>query len=445
MAHSPDGRAAGLRAESFVDPREKFALVLRGLESEPPGGGDPSAEHLDSRASRPDARVRKSNLRWVALGVVVIVLVSSIAYFRFLTPPPLTTKQVIALVQPSVVTVKVTVFRSDAVEASGFVYRKRGHILTNAHAVARALTIEVVDASGASHRAYLVGVDRVRDVAELVAYDMVLGVPKAQPLRAESRPVAVGAKVLVIGNPFGALPNTVTNGLVRGTGRRLTDGSNTYDNLLETDAVFNPKNIGGPMVDSAGDLVGMATIGGSGNVFAIPVAGFEPDAKTWTQQDITIALGPPLVTASAKSLVLGGVGPGFQLETSYPWSSTGYHVFFRKSRTNVSGEEGISIYLAVDGSENGAIQDYQFYSDESTQRGYANLGTKLGLGDQASAGTTSGISNWGVNHRVVWRDRNVVVLLLWDAVYSSDVSITDVLNLAGVQASVIGANLTSYQ
>lgn len=418
---------------------------MRGLESEPPGGGDPSVDHVESRDSRPGPLVRKRNLWWVALGVVVIVLVSSIAYYRLLSPPLLTTKQVIALIQPSVVTVKVTVFRSDPVEASGFVYQKRGHILTNAHAVARALTIEVVDASGASHRAYLIGVDRVRDVAELVAYDMVAGVPKAQPLKAASRPVAVGAKVLVIGNPFGALPNTVTSGLVRGTGRQLTDGSNTYDNLIETDAVFNPKNIGGPMVDSVGDLVGMATIGGSANVLAIPVAGFEPDTKKWTQQDITIALGPPLVTAGAKSLVLGGVGPGFQVETSEPWSSSGYHVFFRKSRTSVSGEEGISIYLLVDGSEDGAIRDYQFYSDESTQRGYANLGTKLDLGDQASAGTTSGIGNWGVNHRVVWRDRNVIVILLWDAVYSSDVSITDVLNQAEVQGRAIGANLASYQ
>jgi len=419
--------------------------VLRGVENEPPGGGDPNAEHLDSRASRPGVRVRKRSLRWVALGVVVIVVVSSIAYFRLLSPPPLTTKQVIALIQPSVVTVKVTVFRSDPVEASGFVFQKRGHILTNAHAVARALKIEVVDASGASHRAYLIGVDRVRDVAELIAYDLVGGVAKAQPLKAASRPVAVGAKVLVIGNPFGALPNTVTSGLVRGTGRQVTDGSTTYDNLIETDAVFNPRNIGGPMVDSAGDLVGMATIGGSGNVLAIPVSRLEPDTKVWTQQDIALSLGPPLVTAGAKSLVLGGVGPGFQLEQSAPWSSTGYFVFFRKSRTSVSDEEGIGIDLLVDGSEDEAIRSYQFYSDESTQRGYANLGIKVDLGDQASAWTTTGIGNWGINHRVLWRDRNVITILFWNADYPGDVSITAVVNLAGVQASVIGANLASYQ
>jgi len=377
--------------------------------------------------------------------VVVIVLVSSIAYFRLLSPPPLTTKEVVALIQPSVVTVKVTVFRSDAVEASGFVYRKRGHILTNAHAVARALRIDVVDASGASHRAYLIGIDRVRDVAELVAYDMVVGVAKARPLKATSQPVAAGANVLVIGGPSGILPNAVTSGLVRATGRTFTAGTTTYDNLIDTDAVFNPRNIGGPMVNSAGDLVGMATVGGSGNVLAIPVAGFDPDASKWTHDDSVISLGPPLVTVSAKSLVLPGVGPGFQLEESAPWGSNGYYVFFRKSRTSVSDEQGIGIDLEVNADEAQAVSDYQYYSGDATAKGYANLGGKVDLGDQASAWATGGLRKWGVNAEMLWRDRNVVVILHWDAESSSDMSFTDVLNLADLQESVIGANLASYQ
>jgi hypothetical protein len=139
------------------------------------------------------------------------------------------------------------------------------------------------------------------------------------------------------------------------------------------------------------------------------------------------------------------VGPGFQLEQSAPWNLTGYFVFYRKSRTSVSDEEGIGVDLLVDGNEDEAIRSYQFYTNESTQRGYANLGIKVDLGDQASAWTTTGLGNWGINHRVVWRDRNVITILWWDADYPSDVSITDVVNLAGVQAKVIGANLASYQ
>jgi hypothetical protein len=418
---------------------------LRGLETEPLGGGDPGSEHVESRASRPRPQVRKRNLRWVTLGVVVIVLVSSVAYYRLLSPPPLTTKQVIALIEPSVVTVKVTVFRSDPVEASGFVFQKRGHILTNANAVARALRIDVVDATGASHRAYLIGIDRARDVAELVAYDMVAGAAKAQPLKAASRPVAVRAKVLVIGNPFGISTNPVTSGLVRGTGRTFTAGATTYENLIETDAVFDPKNIGGPMVDSAGDLIGMATIGGSGNVLAIPVSGFEADAKVWTHQDSLVALGPPIVTASAKSLVLGAVGPGFHLELSDPWGGNGYYVFFRKSRTSVSHEEGIAINLEVNGDEASAVADYQYYSDSAKLAGYTNIGGKVDLGDQASAWATAGLKRWGVNTEMVWRDRNVVVILGWDAESSSDFSYSDLLNLANLQEGVIGADLASYQ
>jgi hypothetical protein len=379
--------------------------------------------------------------------VVVIVLVSSIAYFRLIPePPPLTTKQVIALVQPSVVTVKVTVFRGDPVEASGFVYRKRGHILTHALALARALSINVVDASGASHHAYLIGIDRVKGVAELIAYDLVFGDAKALPLRAAGRPVAVGAKVLVIGNPFGVSPDAVTSGQVRGTGRQLSAGTTTYDNLIETDAMFNPRNVGGPMVDSAGDLVGMATVGGPGSVLAIPVAGFEPDAKVWTQNDSIVALGPPLVSASAKSLLLGQVGPGFQAEISEPWNApAGYYVFFRKNRSSVNNEQGIGIDLLVDKSEAEAVSDYQYFSDRATSQGYANLGGKVDLGDQASAWAATGLRKWGVNTEVLWRDRNVIVILHWDAYYSTDVSIADVLNLANLQESAIDADLASYQ
>src|SRR5260370_2041424 len=160
---------------------------------------------------------------------------------------------------------------------------------------------------------------------------MGAGVRKAQPLKAASRPVAVGANVLVIGHTSGGLANPVTNGLVPGTGRQLTDGSTTYDKLVETDAVFNPRNIGGPLVNSAGDLVGMATIGVSANVFAIPVAGFDSDTKVWTQQDIFISLGPPLVTVSPKSLILGELAPAFQVPTTPPSASDDYHLTFPTS------------------------------------------------------------------------------------------------------------------
>ncbi len=113
------------------------------------------------------------NRRLLAVvGVVVIVLMTPIAAYGLGVRPAdllfhlpsspasvLTTEQVIALVQPSVVTVKVSVFRGGTSEGSGFVYGKRGFVLTNAHVVTRALSITVVDSNGITHGADLVGVD----------------------------------------------------------------------------------------------------------------------------------------------------------------------------------------------------------------------------------------------------------------------------------------------
>jgi hypothetical protein len=140
------------------------------------------------------------------------------------------------------------------------------------------------------------------------------------------------------------------------------------------------------------------------------------------------------------------VGPGFQAEISEPWNApAGYYVFFRKNRSSVNNEQGIGIDLLVDTSEAEAVSDYQQFSDYATSQGYANLGGKVDLGDQASAWAATGLRKWGVNTEVLWRDRNVIVILRWDAYYSTDVSITDVLNLANLQESAIDADLASYQ
>ena len=56
-----------------------------------------------------------------------------------------------------------------------------------------------------------------------------------------------------------------------------------------------------------------------------------------------------------------------------------------------------------------------------------------------------GIGNWGVNYKVVWRDRNVVAIVYWGADHTVDVSITDVTTLAGQQETPIGSDLASYQ
>jgi len=358
---------------------------------------------------------------------------------------PLTTEQVIAVVQPSVVTVKVSVFRGGTAEGSGFVYGKRGFILTNAHVVARALSITVVDSSGVTHSADLIGVDRSGDVAELDVADMETGDAQAKPLKVTNRPTQVGSNVLVIGNPFGLLPNSVTSGLVGGTGRELTIGKTTYHNLIQTDAVANPGNSGGPMVDASGDLIGMVTLGGAGYAFAIPVGGFDSDAKFWASGPRAITLGPPLVTATASSLVIAGsiLPAGFQGTGNVAWGPTGDHSSYQKAPTYVQGGEAIDSYVDVMASEAQAQSSYKSYVVDAGKGGFTVVDAPT-LGDEATL--LQSTSGGQLFYEIAWRDRNVVTLLYWGAALPNyEISSANTVALAGQEETLIEADLASYQ
>lgn len=402
---------------------------------------------------------RRFNRRLVALvSVVIIVLVAPIAAYGLgvrptglfsrpaSSPAPLTTEQVIALVQPSVVTVKVSVFRGGTSEGSGFVYGKRGLILTNAHVVARALSINVVDATGVTHSADLIGVDRSADVAELDVADMETAGSAAKPLKVSNRPVEVGSNVLVIGNPFGLLPNTVTNGLVGGTGRQLTVGNTTYQNLIQTNAVSNPGNSGGPMLNPSGEVVGIVTLGGSGYAYAIPVTSFDPDAKLWAKNSLAITLGPPLVTASASTLVIPAtlLPADFQLIKSEAWGPAGYHLFYQKQPTTDVGGEAIDSYVEVMPGESDAHSSYAANLAGDQKRGFVIQRTTGQMGDEWTLLLAEPTGSF--NYEVLWRDRNVVAILYWGAALPNyDVSGNGVLALANQDETLISTDLASYQ
>lgn len=396
-------------------------------------------------------RRRRLSVPLVALGAGVIVLVLAVAAVGLgilpksgptvQSTPPLTIAQVAAKAGPSVYTVNVKAFRGLEFSGSGFVYGQPGRLLTNAHVVARALSITVTDASGHTWGASLFGVDRAGDVAELAIDDLT-----TTPLQISKKNVVLGSDVVVIGNPLGVLPNTVTHGLVSGLGREGTVDHTIYRNLIQTDAVSNPGNSGGPMLNLAGEVVGMVTLGSNARyAYAIPVSGFEPQARSWLTTGSAVTLGPPLVTSSASTLMLGDVGAGFLSETSEPWGSDGYHAFFRKPRTALDDSQGVDIYVEVDPTEAVATTHYLDYSGASTKQGYSALGAAADLGDQATTWTAMGIGNWGVNYKVIWRDRNVVAIVYWGADHTVDVSITDVTTLAGQQETPIGSDLASYQ
>ncbi len=145
-----------------------------------------------------------------------------------------------------------------------------GHILTNNHVSERAIQIEVVLSDGRLMPARLVGLDVGADLAVIEVADRRL---QAIPM-GDSDKVRVGDVVLAIGNPFG-LEGTATMGIVSAS-MRSEVGHEAFEDFFQIDAVVNPGNSGGALVNTRGELIGINTAiaGTSGNVgigFAIPI------------------------------------------------------------------------------------------------------------------------------------------------------------------------------
>jgi S1-C subfamily serine protease len=158
---------------------------------------------------------------------------------------------------------------------SGCVLDTDGNILTNYHVIENADSLEISLPDRTKYRAKVIGVDRQNDLAIL----RLIGASKERlhPISlGSSTGLKVGQKVLAIGNPLG-LQNTLTVGIISSLGRRIkTESDDLVDNVIQTDAAINPGNSGGPLLNTAGEMIGINssifTIGG-GNIgigFAIP-------------------------------------------------------------------------------------------------------------------------------------------------------------------------------
>ncbi|HEX6349251.1 MAG TPA: trypsin-like peptidase domain-containing protein [Candidatus Dormibacteraeota bacterium] len=144
---------------------------------------------------------------------------------------------------------------------SGVVMDAQGDIATNAHVVAGETSFTVRGADGAQYPATLVAAAASNDLAVIRATGA--GATLKPATFGDSSKVALGDIVVAIGSPLG-LSDSVSEGIVSGTGRTQPEGNGvTLTDLIQTTAAINPGNSGGALVDIAGQVVGMPTLGAS--------------------------------------------------------------------------------------------------------------------------------------------------------------------------------------
>ena len=191
-------------------------------------------------------------------------------------------------VSPSVVSIVTsikqrTIFGTydSGAAGTGIIASADGYIITNKHVIEGANKINVVLADGTTYEGVkLAATDPLNDVAYL-KIDGVSDLPAAK--LGDSKTISVGQQVIAIGNALGEYQNSVTSGIISGTGRSLTatdsNGSNaeTLSDMIQTDAAINQGNSGGPLVNAAGEVIGINSATGDSSQsenmgFAIPIS-----------------------------------------------------------------------------------------------------------------------------------------------------------------------------
>jgi len=154
---------------------------------------------------------------------------------------------------------------------SGFILSKDGELLTNAHVVADADTVQVTLKDGRTFDGKVVGIDSMTDVAAVKIAADHLPVVKI----GNSQNLLPGEWAIAIGNPLG-LDNTVTLGIISATDRTSAQVGvpDKYVSFIQTDAAINPGNSGGPLLNAQGEVIGVNTAirtDAQGLGFAIPI------------------------------------------------------------------------------------------------------------------------------------------------------------------------------
>lgn len=202
-------------------------------------GGALTFQHMDNRFSQLESEVEEVEQPDTRL---VYINSSEKAY-----------TQLYDSVESSVVS--ISAYGPQGSEGSGFVYNRRGHIVTNEHVIEGATDVEVTFTDGTTRNAKVIGMDPYTDLAVLKADKEGL-----KPLElGNSTEVKVMQDAIAIGNPFG-LRSSATKGVISAKGRTIrVEKGFSIPNVIQTDAAINPGNSGGPLLNRQGEVVGVNT------------------------------------------------------------------------------------------------------------------------------------------------------------------------------------------
>lgn len=249
---------------------------------------------------------------------------------------------------------------SGSAAGTGIIVSSDGYILTNRHVVSGANKVSVILDDGTEYDdVEVVSVDPLNDVAFLKIKDVS---DLTAATLGDSKTIKVGQQVIAIGNALGEYQNSVTAGIVSGTGRNVnaSDGSGynteSLSDMIQTDAAINSGNSGGPLVNAAGEVIGIntATSTSAENMgFAIPIS----SVKGMLKQLIETGKAQRTYLGVYSVAITPEVAKAYNLPVStgaYLYSSSSYSAIVKDSPAAKAGLKDKDIVTAVNGVAVGA-------------------------------------------------------------------------------------------
>ena len=269
-------------------------------------------------------------------------------------------KSVVSIVTSTKITNYFGQSYDSSAAGTGVIVSKDGYILTNKHVINGATKVTVVLDDGTIYEdVEVVTTDPLNDIAFLKVKD-VSDLPAAT--LGDSKTISVGQQVIAIGNALGQYQNTVTSGIISGTGRSVTasdeSGYNTetLSDMIQTDAAINSGNSGGPLVNAAGEVIGIntATSTSAENMgFAIPIS----SVKGMLAQLVENGKAERTYLGVYMVEITPEVAKAYNLPVSagaYLYSSSSYTAIAKNSPAAKAGLKEKDIITKVNGIEVGA-------------------------------------------------------------------------------------------